>query len=56
MPLELMIALIIILPIIILFAIFIWYLNFRRVYATVKETHQRRHTLTGSNKSGTGRV
>jgi Tfp pilus assembly protein PilW len=37
MPLELMIALILVLPIIILFAVFVWYLNIGRAFATVKE-------------------
>jgi Tfp pilus assembly protein PilW len=50
MPLELMIALIIILPIIILFAVFVWYLNFGRVYAAVKETYQKRQTVVDSDK------
>lgn len=50
MPLELMIALILVLPIIILFGVFVWYLNIGSIYATVKETHQDRQTLTKSKK------
>jgi flagellar biosynthesis protein FlhB len=56
MPLELTIALIIILPIIILFAVFVWYLNFGRLYATVKETRHKKQSITGSEKPATGRV
>jgi len=42
MPLELMIALILILPVVILFAVFVWYLNIGRIFATVKENRQDR--------------
>lgn len=55
MPLELLTALIIVLPIIILLAIFVWYLNFGRIYATIKEEHQKRESLAGSKKLETGR-
>jgi hypothetical protein len=56
MPLELMIALIVILPIIIFFVIFVWYLNLGRTYATVKETNHKRPTLTGNKKPAASRV
>jgi hypothetical protein len=42
MPLELMIALILVLPIFILFAVFVWYLNIGRTFATVKENREDR--------------
>jgi hypothetical protein len=42
MPLELMIALILILPVVILFVVFVWYLNVGRIFATVKENRQDR--------------
>jgi Tfp pilus assembly protein PilW len=53
MPLELMIALILVLPIIILFAVFVWYLNIGGIYATVKETRQDRETVAESNNPET---
>ena len=53
MPLELMIALILVMPIIILFAIFVWYLNFKGIYATVKETRQDQQTIARSERPGT---
>jgi Tfp pilus assembly protein PilW len=56
MPLELMIALILVLPIIILFAVFVWYLNIGGIYATVKETHQKRPTVAESKKLETGDI
>jgi hypothetical protein len=56
MPLELMIALIVILPIIIFFVIFVWYLNLGQTYATVKETNHKRPTLTGNKKPAASRV
>jgi Tfp pilus assembly protein PilW len=56
MPLELMIALIIVLPIIILLAIFVWYLNFGRIYATVRETPRKEHALADGKKLQTGQV
>lgn len=42
MPLELMIALILVLPVIILFGAFVWYLNIGRAFATVKENRPER--------------
>jgi Tfp pilus assembly protein PilW len=42
MPLELMIALILVLPIIILFVVFVWYLNIRRTFAAVRENREDR--------------
>jgi hypothetical protein len=42
MPLELLIVLILILPVVILFAVFVWYLNIGRIFATVKEDRQER--------------
>ncbi len=56
MPLELMIALIIILPIIILFAVFVWYLNFGRIYAAVKETYQKRQIIADSEELQTDEI
>jgi hypothetical protein len=50
MPLELMIALILVLPIIILFAVFVWYLNIGGIYAAVKETRQDRPTVAARKK------
>jgi hypothetical protein len=42
MPLELIIALILILPVVVLFTVFVWYLNIGRSLATVKENRQDR--------------
>jgi hypothetical protein len=56
MPLELMIALIIILPIIILFAIFVWYLNLGRTFATVREDRQDRPDTAARKRPETNRV
>jgi len=54
MPLELMIALILVMPIIILFGVFVWYLNIGGIYAIVKETRQKRQAITKSKKLETG--
>jgi len=40
MPLELMIAMILVLPVIVLFAAFVLYLNISRIFAPVKEDRQ----------------
>lgn len=40
MPLEILIALILVLPVLILFTVFVWYLNIGRAFATVKENRQ----------------
>jgi hypothetical protein len=56
MPLELMIALIVILPIIIFFVIFVWYLNLGQTCATVKETPHKRPALAGDKKPAVSRV
>jgi Tfp pilus assembly protein PilW len=55
MPLELMIALILVLPIIILFAVFVWYLNIGRIFATVREGRRNRETATEENRPETSR-
>jgi hypothetical protein len=56
MSLELMIALILVLPIVILFAVFVWYLNIGGIYAAVKETRQDRPTVTGRKKLEADRI
>jgi hypothetical protein len=55
MTLELMIALILILPVVILFAVFVWYLNIGRVFATVKEDRQDNETDTARKRPENGR-
>lgn len=50
MPLELLIALILVLPIIILCGAFVWYLNIGGIYAIVKETRQKRQAVAESKK------
>ncbi len=47
MSLELMIALIIILPVIVFFAIFVWYLNLGRIFAAVKGTPHGKPAVSG---------
>ena len=54
MPLELMIALILVMPIIILFAIFVWYLNIGGIYAIIKDTRQKRQAVAASKNLETG--
>jgi hypothetical protein len=54
MPLELMIALILVLPVVIFFVAFVLYLNIGRIFATVKESRQDRET-TDARKGETNR-
>jgi CHASE3 domain sensor protein len=56
MPMELLLALILVLPIVILFAVFIWYLNIGGIYAVIKESRQKRQALAESKKLETGRL
>jgi len=55
MPLEMMIALILVLPIIILFAVFVWYLNIGRTFATVRENRHDREAA-GGKRLGNNRI
>lgn len=56
MPLELMLALILVLPIIILFAVFVWYLNIGGIYAALKEKRQKREAVADKKKLETGQL
>jgi hypothetical protein len=56
MQLELMIALIIVLPIIILFAVFVWYLNIGGIFAAVRDRRYKREAAVKSKKPETGRL
>ncbi len=56
MPLELMIALILVLPVFILFAAFVWYLNIGRTFATVKENRQGREATAARKRLENNRI
>jgi hypothetical protein len=56
MPLEMMLALILVLPIIILFAVFVWFLNIGGIYAALKENHQKKQAVADNKKLETGQL
>ena len=56
MPLELLIALILVLPIIILCGAFVWYLNIGGIYAMVKDKSQKTKAIAEGKKAETVRV
>jgi len=53
MSLELMIALILVMPIIILCGVFVWYLNIGGIYATVKDKRKNRQVVVESKNPET---
>jgi hypothetical protein len=56
MPLELMLALILVLPIIILSAVFVWYLNVGGIYTIVKERRRKGQAVAEGKKLEIGRL
>jgi hypothetical protein len=56
MPLEMLLALVLVLPIILMFAVFVWYLNIGGFYAAVREKRQKRQAAADSKKLETGRL
>jgi hypothetical protein len=56
MPLELMLALILVLPIVILFAVFVWYLNIGGIYTVLREKHQKSQAVADSKKLEIGQL
>ena len=55
MPLEMLLALVLVLPIILIFAVFVWYMNIGGFYAAVREKRQKRRSATPSKKLETSR-
>jgi Tfp pilus assembly protein PilW len=56
MPLELMITLILVLPVIILMAVFVCYLNFGRIFTNAKENRRGRRATAARNRLETSRI
>jgi hypothetical protein len=56
MPVEMLLALVLVLPIILMFAVFIWYLNIGGIYTAVKEKRQKRQAAADSKKLETSRL
>jgi len=54
--LELLIALLLIIPIIMFFAVFIWYLNIAGIYSILKQSRQKGHAVARDNKLETGQA
>jgi hypothetical protein len=56
MPLELMITLILVLPVIILMAVFVCYLNIGHIFINVKENRRGRRAAAARNRLETSRI
>lgn len=56
MQVELLIALLLVMPIILFFVAFVWYLNIAGIYSALRESRLKRQAVTANRKLETGKV
>ncbi len=56
MELEFIVALVLVLPIVIFLAAFVWYLNIGGIYSAIKETRRKRQAVAKTSKLETGKI